>query len=94
MAKTVAGTVILPGPCGEDDVTSANLRQMADTLEERPPTEDDRRELVTMLRWLAGFVDQTEHPPGPPVATDHATAAAGESPAAGRGTSSGAAATT
>lgn len=60
MVKVVAGAVILPGECGEDDVTSANLEQMADTLAARPPTDDDRRELVDMLRWLARLVHLIE----------------------------------
>ena len=60
MTKIVAGTAIEPGECGEDDVTSANLEQMADTLEKRPPTEADRKELVVILRWLAGLVRDME----------------------------------
>lgn len=58
--KVVAGAVIVPGECGEDDVTAANLEQMADTLAIRPPTDDDRRELVNLLRWLARFVRQVD----------------------------------
>ncbi len=60
MTKVVAGAVIVAGECGEDDVTSENLEQMAATLEMRPPTEDDRRELVEMLRWLARLVRELE----------------------------------
>jgi len=59
-AKVVAGAVIMPGECGEDDITSANLEQMADTLAARPPTEADRRELVEILRWLAKVVREME----------------------------------
>ena len=62
MSKIVAGAVIAVGECGEDDVTSANLEQMAATLETRPPTDDDRRELVQMLRWLAKMVRELEAP--------------------------------
>jgi hypothetical protein len=40
MTKIVAGAVIAAGECGEDDITSANLEQMAATLETRPPTDD------------------------------------------------------
>jgi hypothetical protein len=46
MSKIVAGAMIAAGECGEDDITSAGLEQMANTLETRPPTDDDRRELV------------------------------------------------
>jgi hypothetical protein len=60
MTKIIAGAAIEPGECGEDDVTSANLEQMADTLEKRPPTDDDRRELVVILRWLATLVREME----------------------------------
>ncbi len=60
MSKIVAGAVIEAGECGEDDITSANLEQMAATLETRPPTDDDRRELVKMLRWLAKLVRELE----------------------------------
>lgn len=60
MSKIVAGAVIKAGECGEDDITSANLDQMAATLETRPPTDDDRRELVKMLRWLAKMVRELE----------------------------------
>ena len=60
MTKIVAGAAIAPGECGEDDITSANLDQMAATLETRPPTDDDRRELVKMLRWLAKLVREIE----------------------------------
>ena len=60
MSKIVAGAVIAAGECGEDDITSANLEQMAATLETRPPSDDDRRELVQMLRWLAKFVRELE----------------------------------
>lgn len=62
MSKVVAGAVIAAGECGEDDITSANLEQMADTLETRPPTDDDRRELVQILRWLAELVREVEAP--------------------------------
>ncbi len=62
MSKIVAGAVIVPGECGEDDITSANLEQMAATLETRPPTDDDRRELVVLLRWLAKLVRELEAP--------------------------------
>jgi hypothetical protein len=61
MTKVVAGTVIAVGACGEDDVTSVNLEQMAATLGSgRPPTDADRRELVVMLRWLAKLVRSIE----------------------------------
>jgi hypothetical protein len=63
MSKIVAGAVIAAGECGEDDITSANLDQMAATLEMRPPTDDDRRELVQMLRWLAKLVRELEASP-------------------------------
>ena len=56
MTKIVAGATIATGECGNDDVTSLNLEQMAATLARRPPTEADRRELVEMLRWLAKLV--------------------------------------
>ena len=62
MSKIVAGAVIAAGECGEDDITSANLDQMAATLEKRPPTDDDRRELVEILRWLAKVVRELEPP--------------------------------
>ena len=62
MTKIVAGAVIAAGECGEDDITSANLEQMAATLETRPPTDDDRRELVEILRWLAKVVRELEAP--------------------------------
>jgi hypothetical protein len=62
MSKIVAGAVIAPGECGEDDITSANLEQMAATLETRPPTDDDRRELVEILRFLAKVVRELEAP--------------------------------
>jgi hypothetical protein len=62
MSKIVAGAVIEAGECGEDDITSANLDQMAATLETRPPTDDDRRELVEILRWLAKVVRELEAP--------------------------------
>jgi hypothetical protein len=62
MTKIVAGAVIAAGECGEDDITSANLEQMAATLETRPPTDDDRRELVEILRWLAKVVRDLEAP--------------------------------
>jgi hypothetical protein len=60
VTKIVAGAVIAPGECGEDDITSANLEQMADTLATRPPTDDDRRELVEILRFLAKVVREME----------------------------------
>jgi hypothetical protein len=60
MTKVVAGAVIAPGECGEDDITSANLEQMAATLAMRPPTDADRRELVEILRWLAKMVRELE----------------------------------
>lgn len=72
MTKVVAGAVIVAGECGRDDVTSANLEQMASTLEMRPPTESDRRELVEMLRWLARLVRELEASafvPAPPSTT-------------------------
>ncbi len=56
MTKIVAGAVIAQGECGEDDITSVNLDQMADTLASRAPTVDERRELVEMLRWIAALV--------------------------------------
>jgi hypothetical protein len=62
MSKFVAGAEIVAGVCGEDDITSANLEQMAATLETRPPTDDDRRELVEILRWLAKLVRELEAP--------------------------------
>jgi hypothetical protein len=60
MSKIVAGAVIAAGECGEDDITSANLEQMANTLETRPPTDHDRRELVGILRGLANVVRRLE----------------------------------
>ncbi len=60
MTKVVAGAAIAVGECGEDDVTSANLEQMAATLAVRPPTDADRRELVVILRWLARLVRELE----------------------------------
>jgi len=76
MNKIVAGAVIEPGVCGEDDITSANLEQMAATLETRPPTDDERRELVEILRWLAEVVREMETPssnssPAPPSTPAH-----------------------
>jgi len=70
MAKIIAGAVVHPGECGEDDLTSANLEQMADTLATRPPTDADRRELVDILRWMARVVREMEasSDPGPPPA--------------------------
>jgi hypothetical protein len=62
MTKIIAGAVIAAGECGEDDITSANLEQMAATLETRSPTDDDRRELVEILRWLAKVVRELEAP--------------------------------
>lgn len=56
MTRSIVGAEVHPGECGEDDVTSENLDQMADTLETRPPTDEDRRELVVLLRWMAEFV--------------------------------------
>ena len=44
----------------EDDITSANLEQMANTLETRQPIDDDRRELVVLLRWTARLVRNIE----------------------------------
>ena len=61
-SKVVAGAIILPGECGEDDITSANLEQMAASLAMRPPTDADRRELVEILRWLAKVVRNMEGP--------------------------------
>ena len=60
MAKIVAGAEIHPGECGEDDITADNLEQMADTLAARPPTDEDRAELVVMLRWLAVVVRELD----------------------------------
>lgn len=60
MSKVVAGAIVSPGECGEDDITSANLEQMAATLAMRPPTDADRQELVEMLRWLAKVVREME----------------------------------
>jgi hypothetical protein len=60
MGKIVAGAFIATGECGEDDVTSANLEQMAATLATRPLTDAERRELVEMLRWLAKVVREME----------------------------------
>ena len=60
MTKVVAGAIIAVGECGNDDVTSANLDQMAATLATRAPTDEDRRELVVMLRWLAKMVREME----------------------------------
>jgi Domain of unknown function (DUF4440) len=65
--KVVAGAIISPGECGEDDITSANLEQMADTLTMRPPTDADRRELVEILRWLARLVREMETPTNTPI---------------------------
>lgn len=62
MTKIVAGAVIVAGECGEDDIPDANLEQMAATLETRPPTDDDRRELVEILRWLAKVVRELDAP--------------------------------
>jgi hypothetical protein len=62
MTKIVAGAVIVAGECGEDDITAENLEQMAATLETRPPTDDDRRELVEILRWLAKVVRELDAP--------------------------------
>jgi len=73
MAKFVAGASIETGECGEDDVTSENLEQMATTLERRPPTDDDRRELVAMLRWLAGIVRDMERSTDEPLTDEVAT---------------------
>jgi hypothetical protein len=56
MVKIVAGAIISPGECGEDDITAENLEQMANTLEVGPPTDADRLELVEMLRWIAKLV--------------------------------------
>ena len=71
MARLIVGAEVHPGECGEDDVTSENLDQMADTMEARPPTDEDRRELVVLLRWMAGFVRTLE-------ATERGDAAAPE----------------
>jgi hypothetical protein len=60
MAKVIAGAIVLPGECGEDDITAANLVQMADTLETRPLTDADRRELVLILRWMAELVREID----------------------------------
>lgn len=60
MSKVVAGAVISAGECGEDDITSANLEQMAATLATRPPTDADRRELVEILRFMAKVVREME----------------------------------
>jgi hypothetical protein len=60
MTKVVAGAIIAVGECGNDDVTSDNLDQMAATLATRPPTDEDRRELVVILRWLAKMVREME----------------------------------
>ena len=79
MTKIVAGATIAVGECGNDDVTSLNLEQMADTLTSRPPTDADRRELVEMLRWLAKLVRGMEdrQPGGEPVGhPDHPPAVA------------------
>ena len=65
MTKVVAGAVVAVGECGNDDVTSANLMQMADTLATRPPTDEDRRELVVILRWLANLVRAMEQSVAP-----------------------------
>ncbi len=62
MSRIVAGAVIAAGECGRDDITSANLDTMAATLEKRPPTDDDRRELAEILRWLANVVRELEDP--------------------------------
>jgi hypothetical protein len=89
MSNIVAGAVVLPGECGKDDITSANLDQMAATLETRPPTDEDRRELVEMLRSLARMVREMEasspnmsppttpvdDPPPPPTTTTTTTTA-------------------
>ncbi len=60
VGRVVAGATILPGECGEDDITAANLEQMAATLELGPPTDADRRELVEILRWLAKLVREMD----------------------------------
>ena len=60
MTKVIAGAEIAVGECGNDDVTSANLDQMAATLATRAPTDEDRRELVVILRWLANMVREME----------------------------------
>jgi hypothetical protein len=60
MTRMVAGASIEPGPCGEDDITAENLEQMATTLESRPPTESDRRELADILRWMARLVREID----------------------------------
>jgi hypothetical protein len=71
MTKIIAGAAIAAGECGEHDITSANLEQMAATLETRPPTDDDRRELVEILRRLAKVVRELEAPAS--TFTPHAT---------------------
>lgn len=73
MAKLIAGAVVQKGECGEDDLTPENLEQMADTLEARPPTMQDRRELVEILRWMAGFVRSIEESGEDPVAPEPVT---------------------
>ena len=60
MPKFIAGAFIATGECGEDDVTSANLEQMAATLAERSLTDPERRDLAHMLRWLAKVVRELE----------------------------------
>jgi len=39
------------------------LSEMATTLATRPPTDEDRRELVIMLRWLAKVVREMDSEP-------------------------------
>ncbi|MEO6654068.1 MAG: hypothetical protein ABIP17_15580 [Ilumatobacteraceae bacterium] len=79
--KVVAGAEIQTGECGEDDITSANLEQMADTLETRRPTDDDRRELVVLLRWMARLVRNIElsSPDGAPESATTDALPSGES---------------
>lgn len=59
--KIVAGAVIKPGECGEDDVTAENLEQMAATVAKGPISDADRVELADLLRWLARLVRTLEN---------------------------------
>jgi tellurite resistance-related uncharacterized protein len=60
VTKIVAGADIAAGECGAEDITSENLEQMATTLTLGPPSDEDRRELVEILRWLASLVREME----------------------------------
>ena len=49
MPKFVAGAFIATGECGEGDLTSANLEQMAATPAQRPLTDTERTERAGSL---------------------------------------------